>query len=375
MTMFSQQGAAWIPHREEALNLRKELPVGNYTVKKEEMTGQFFLEKIDSFRVPDVLYGNITKQTSRIMRTFAERTGSTGVLLAGEKGSGKTLLSKNVCNELAKVGVPSIVINHPWYGDRFNAFLQSITQPCIVVFDEFEKVYGREEQEKLLTLFDGVFSSKKLFLLTCNNEYRVDHHMRNRPGRIYYFVMFDSLAEEFIREYCEDNLLDQSYVEQVVQASKLFSRFNFDMLQSLIEEMNRFDEAPVDALAMLNAKPEHDDGGKYRMTVLYENVPYTGAQLDPEYYNGNPFDGDGIGVRVELSSETEETEVPANTSALVRTAMRMAAKENERVYLEFEPHDFVRFDPDSETFVFQNEKGALMLQKVRARSRLNMFAV
>jgi hypothetical protein len=81
---------------------------------------------------------------------------------------------------MAKQGVPTIVINAPWCGDKFNTLIQSIQQPCIVMFDEFEKVYSSEEQEAMLTLLDGIYSSKKLFLLTSNDKWRVDSHMRNR---------------------------------------------------------------------------------------------------------------------------------------------------------------------------------------------------
>ncbi len=45
------------------------------------------------------------------------------------------------------------------------------------------------------------------------------------------------------------------------------NEFNFDMLKALVEEMNRYNETPTDALAMLNAKPEFDIGWMY-ITVL-----------------------------------------------------------------------------------------------------------
>ena len=68
--------------------------------------------------------------------------------------------------------------------------MQDIEQPCIILFDEFEKVYDDQDQEKALTLLDGVFPSRKLFIMTVNNKWRVNEHMRNRPGRIYYMLDF-----------------------------------------------------------------------------------------------------------------------------------------------------------------------------------------
>ena len=52
---------------------------------------------------------------------------------------------------LAAQDVPTIVINAPWKGDKFNTFIQAIEQPCAILFDEFEKVYDRDDQEKILT--------------------------------------------------------------------------------------------------------------------------------------------------------------------------------------------------------------------------------
>ena len=164
-----------------------------------------------------------------------DRDASTGVMLTGEKGSGKTLLAKNVSFEAAKQGIPTIIINAAWCGDAFNSLIQSIEQPAIILFDEFEKVYDKDDQQQILTLLDGVFPSKKLFVLTCNDKWRVDVHMRNRPGRIYYMLDFAGLDHDFIRDYCADNLKAQEHTEAVCKISSLFDEFNFDMLKALID--------------------------------------------------------------------------------------------------------------------------------------------
>jgi SpoVK/Ycf46/Vps4 family AAA+-type ATPase len=204
-----------------------------------------------------------------MISTFMSRDKSTGVLLTGEKGSGKTMLSKNICNELAsKCGVPTIVINAPWHGDKFNTLIQSIQQPCVVLFDEFEKVYDSEQQQSMLTLLDGIYSSKKLFVLTCNDKWRIDTHMRNRPGRIFYYMNFKGLDENFIREYCQDNLNNKEHIDKLVNIASVFSAFNFDMLKATVEEMNRYDETPAQALTLLNVKAEFDSGTQYEVEVF-----------------------------------------------------------------------------------------------------------
>jgi SpoVK/Ycf46/Vps4 family AAA+-type ATPase len=97
--------------------------------------------------------------------------------------------------------VPTIVINQPLVGKKFNSFLQTISQPSIILFDEFEKVYEQSaEQEAILTLLDGVYPSKKLFLLTCNDTAKINSNMKNRPGRLFYFLKFKGLDQRFFRE-------------------------------------------------------------------------------------------------------------------------------------------------------------------------------
>lgn len=189
MTHFLKNGTTWRVSSKEAMNIHDVLPAGNYTVGVDPL-GNFYLDQIEDFELPAKFYGNTLRYSDRIINTFWDRPAQTGVLLNGEKGSGKTLLAKNISVQLAKQGVPTIVINRDYTGDGFFKLLQDITQPCVVLFDEFEKVYDKEDQEQILTLLDGVFASKKLYILTVNDKWRVNDHMRNRPGRLFYMLDF-----------------------------------------------------------------------------------------------------------------------------------------------------------------------------------------
>lgn len=135
------------------------------------------------------------------------------------------------------MGVSTIVINEPWIGEKFNAFIQSIQQPAIVLFDEFEKVYRQSteaevaendrkiqrqmyygddgrgtssegmsnpSQDAILTLLDGVYPSAMLFLLTVNDKSKVSKNMMNRPGRIYYALDFAGVEAGFITDCKQD---------------------------------------------------------------------------------------------------------------------------------------------------------------------------
>jgi hypothetical protein len=350
MSYFLRSGNTYRVASEEAMDLNKVLPVGNYTVKFDQMSGSFYLEMVDSFPQVPKLYGDTTKNADRILRTFMDRPSSTGVMLNGEKGSGKTLLAKTLSIDGALMGIPTIIINAAWTGDVFNKFLQDIEQPTIILFDEFEKVYNNEDQEAALTLLDGVFPSKKLFVITCNDKWRVNEHMRNRPGRIYYMLDFKGLSADFITEYCNDNLKNQTYVEKIVEISALFEQFNFDMLKALVEEMNRYDESPQDALKMLNAKPEFNNNGHFECKLFVDGVQIKGDGLREEW-KGNPLNSQ---VYFEWDPNPEGDDDWINTS--------------------FGPNHIVKVDAQEGRFTYQNEKGHICVLSRKKEAGYNYLA-
>lgn len=255
---FTKDGRIYKPVDPESLDLHTELPIGTYSVGASPMG--FYLERVDDMEVPSKLYGDVAARTERILNTFAARS-SMGVLFSGEKGSGKTMLAKNISVEGAKRGFITLVVNTPYNGEGFNTFIQEINQPAIVLFDEFEKTYNSEQQEGLLTLLDGTYNSKKLFVLTCNDRWRVNEHMRNRPGRLFYSLHYGTLEPDFIEEYCNDNLADKSKVKSVAHVASIFAVFSFDMLKALVEEMNRYGESAAQAMKWLNMDPAQSEYG------------------------------------------------------------------------------------------------------------------
>lgn len=261
------------------------LPVGTYVVKWNEMKGIYYLERVESFEIPSKVYGKTNDRAARVLNTFMDRKWSTGVMLNGVKGSGKTLLAKQIAVMGAKQGIPTIVVNHPYGGDIFNSFIQSIDIPAIIMFDEFEKVYKYHEQEMILTLLDGVFQTKKMFIVTTNDSYAVNEHMKNRPGRIFYNFEFGTLEPDFIEEYCIDNINDKTQIPHIVQYTKVFNFFNFDMLAASVEEMNRYNETLPEVLNVLNIIPETSHDDTYKVSIVIAGQEYL---LDRDYRRFTP---------------------------------------------------------------------------------------
>jgi len=337
---FLKSGNTYRVSSREALDLHEKLPAGNF-VTKIDMTG-IYLERVSEFTFQGKQYGDHAMKCQRIFDTFMDRPHATGVMLTGEKGSGKSLLAKLVSMKGAENGVPTIIINSPMCGDQFNAFITAIKQPAIILFDEFEKIYDENDQEKILTLLDGVFPSKKLFIITCNDKWRIDNHMRNRPGRIYYMLDFDGLDESFIVEYCNDNLKKayKKYTERIAAVASLFHKFNFDMLKAMVEEINRYGEAPETVLKMLNVKPEFEDGKHTRYSIKLSTTegPIPAERLDSTEWAGNPLTkASSVGYTVTKKSDD-------------------GVEYNDSEYAYFTVANIKKIDPATNTYIFENEK-------------------
>lgn len=244
----------------DALKVSPELPVGRYTINVAPMQ-PITLVKAPAFKLPEKFYGDVEGIAARIIRTFNARTKSTGVLLHGVKGAGKSLTAQLVSTWIAEqFEIPTIMVRYDQLLPEIVEFIDNIDTPCMVFFDEFDKVENEGEHNRLLGMLDGTSANKKLFVLTANDIWKVSEHIRSRPGRVYYSIDYPGLSVEAITAYCKDKLYNQDYLDEVKVVSIMSGKFSFDMLSALVEECNRFECSPREAARWLNLEISLDKG-------------------------------------------------------------------------------------------------------------------
>ena len=357
MSYFVRSGNRYSVASKNSFVYETSVPTGTYVVKYDANNKQYYLEIIEDFSIGHKLYGDTIKNADRVINTFKQRPASTGVMLSGEKGSGKTLLAKAISIFGRDSNIPTFIVNEPHCGDTFNTFLQTIEQECVVIFDEFEKVYSdKKDQEAILTLLDGVYPSKKLFILTVNDKYKVDINMKNRPGRIYYMLDFEGLDLDFIKEYCEDNLLYKDKIDSICKFSQVFDSFNFDMLKAMVEEINRYNENVNDVMRFLNTKPEFNNGSEYNVEITLAKTQTRIKEIELE-----SLDPDLI-----LTSDLSYTKsFNINPLSIGKSGFEVVVNvisyNQFYWYVNFIDRDLIDVNVKQSTFTFKNIDGDVML--------------
>jgi len=184
------------------------------------------------FKIYDVGCEEVGERIKKVWNS-QEYNKNLGVIFTGTKGTGKTLKSKILCNEL---DLPVILVDNDFEG-QILPFITNLNFECVIFLDEAEKTF-RNNQEILLKLIDGAFNqTRKLYLLT-TNTLSIDPNLIDRPGRIRYVQEFGNLTAKAISECIDDNLKNLEYKQLIIDLIDRLEFSTIDILKNIIEEVN-----------------------------------------------------------------------------------------------------------------------------------------
>lgn len=170
----------------------------------------------------------------RVLKNFnSSGKNTTGVLLTGDKGTGKSVTAKILAE---KAQLPIIVINPDMEEKYLEEFFKEFDQPVCILFDEVDKNFSTQ---KMLTFLDGMHkTAKKLVIMTANNEDHLSNYVKNRCSRIRYYRHYSMSedAKEYAELICNEKGIDnkEEIVNFIVKNIKYPS---IDNISSFIDEV------------------------------------------------------------------------------------------------------------------------------------------
>lgn len=268
---------------DNSVKLYNNLPAKVYGINFSQMEG-FSLYALPDIEVKEQVYGVHESKVNKVLNSFKSFTRSLGIILSGDKGIGKSLFAKMLCIKANESGYPVIVCDQN-YPDVAK-FIESIDQECVILFDEFDKTFKKSRDEDkfdaqagLLSLFDGVSMNKKLFCVTCNDMYKLNEYLVNRPGRFHYHLRFEYPKKEEIETYMKDHLPNckTEEIEKVINFARKVD-LNYDCLRAICYELqscNTFEEAIADLNII---KPERQNSS--RIWIMFDD----GTKFSENHY-------------------------------------------------------------------------------------------
>ena len=272
-----------------AVNINKTLAPNIYEVVTPPMQPTMLVvrQNVD-LSAPKKVFGRIPHIVKKTYDAFDRRERNTGILLSGNRGMGKTLCIRMIMQEAVRRNYPIIVLDRG--GEVGNAInlLNQITQPVVVIMDEFEKVFqvsldddgdrdGDGAQTPFLSMLDGIgVSGKKLFVASINNSNRISQFMLNRPGRFYYHYEFDSLGFQEMFDYLRDRVPGMSdkeikYAVSILQTYEL----NYDGMSAIADELNAGYNIS-ETISELNL--DRNGFSEFMMSIKIEDKLFTGTR-------------------------------------------------------------------------------------------------
>lgn len=218
---------------------------------RSNIVGELFLQKTgDKFGFPYKVYSKDVPFVDRVAKTYSMTKGNMGILLNGIKGTGKTVTAEMIANKLE---MPILVVSYQF--ENLPSFINAIDQEVVIFIDEYEKVYTDKEKGDILSVMDGVLTTRyrKVFLLTTNNT-NINENLLQRPGRIRYHKTYGNLDISVIDEIVEDLLMKKEFKPEVVEFISSLEIITIDIVKAVIQEVNIHNEPPAEFKDILNVK-------------------------------------------------------------------------------------------------------------------------
>lgn len=213
-----------------------------YNLKWDRYSGMSYFEEDGLLSLPAKVYTTKTDDVFiKRVNTYFQKTSklSTGVMLSGIKGTGKTVMAKVIAKNS---NLPIIVVDEDYPTCRINDFFRKFETPVTIIFDEVDKHWDTED---LLGWLDGVqTNAKKLVLFTCNNEDRVNDYLKDRCSRVRYIRHFEANDNaRFLREILRDKGIAEDKIEDIYTfIVNNFGLLSIDNILSFIDEKLLFPE-------------------------------------------------------------------------------------------------------------------------------------
>ena len=198
------------------------IPGTVYNIIVDRYTGTVSLQESGKLPLPSKVY--CTQRDERFIDKVINsynmsESGFTGVMLAGLKGSGKTVMAKMIAN---KSGLPIVNIDKNIRPHILRNIVEMLgdTSVCFL-FDELDKVLADYDDSFLLQVLDGSDTKgKHMILFTCNDDSEISEYLTDRCSRIRYWREFEEMSPSLIMEVLNDKLDDKKEVKSLTDFIK-----------------------------------------------------------------------------------------------------------------------------------------------------------
>lgn len=219
------------------------IPGTVYNIVVDRYTDTVSLQESGKLPLPSKVYCTPRDERfiDKVVNSYnLSESGFTGVMLAGLKGSGKTVMAKMVAN---KSGLPIVNIDKNIRPHILRNIVEMLgdTSVCFL-FDELDKVLADYDDSFLLQVLDGSDTKgKHMILFTCNDDSEISEYLIDRCSRIRYWREFKEMSPSLIMEVLNDKLNDKKEVKSLTDFIKdNFEVCSFDNIASFVKEANNY---------------------------------------------------------------------------------------------------------------------------------------